>query len=288
MQHFGKSFVLEGSGSIEGVGLHSGTHVTMQIGPRADNGKGIRFLRETGIPIELDYRLVEITPLCTLIKGQDGTEVQTVEHILSALFMMGVESADIALNAKEIPIMDGSAKPFLELLHRLPKREIGQIDWISASRPFEVKAGFLKDGFVRYEPLSDDEKNCMECHFEIDYKNKVIGKQKQSIKLCDGGDDAEGLLGSARTFCLLRDLKQIQQMGLAKGGSLENALVIGEDSVVNDEGFRMENECVKHKLMDSLGDIWTCGKYIRGKIHFYKSGHALNNKFLRTLMQKKK
>jgi UDP-3-O-[3-hydroxymyristoyl] N-acetylglucosamine deacetylase len=274
-----KAYELEEAVRFEGLGLHSGVETTLEVRGRGDGGEGIVFVRGDK-RVEARADRVELRPLCTMIRGDDGTEFYTVEHVMSSLFMMGIVSAEVECAGPEVPILDGSARGFVEGLRRAKKREVGDVGWIDVKERVEVKS---EDGgsWVVCDPVEGER---MELLFELEYDTPYIGHQSLALVWGEGGDDVVDRVWDARTFCLLEDLERVRAMGLGKGGSLENAVVIGADGVLNAGGFRGEDECVRHKMMDALGDLWTLGKYVKGRIHFHKSGHGLNNMLARRLM----
>ena len=245
--------------SIKGIGLHSGLRSEIRILPAKAN-QGIIFKRvdlNNNNTIEANYKNVTSAKLCTTLENKFGTKVSTVEHLLAALYIAGIDNALIEINNEEVPIMDGSAKDFLDLLKR------------SSIQTLTEKRNFLKildkieliDG-ERKISLEPNEES-LEVEFQLNYKNEVIGKQKNVINFNkDNIDD----VSKSRTFCLFEDIEKIKKAGLAKGGSLDNAIVVNENKVLNKDGLRNDKEFVNHKILDLVGDFFLSGYRILGKV----------------------
>ncbi len=265
--------------SFEGVGLHSGKSSKITILPN-DVDKGIIFKRvdlESDNIIKACYKNVSSAKLCTTLQNDHGVKVSTVEHLLAALYIYGVDNALIEINNEEVPIMDGSAKEFLYSLEK--------VDLLSQTK----KRKYLK--ILKKEELIDgtrkifiEPKNTFEVDFELNYENKIIGKQRNLVNFQK--DDLD-LVTESRTFCLFEDVEKIKKLGLAKGGSLNNAIVVGEDKVLNEAGLRNEKEFVNHKILDLAGDFLLSGFRVIGKVTCQHGGHELTNMFLRKLIEKK-
>ncbi len=266
--------------SIKGIGLHSGLRSEIRILPAKAN-QGIIFKRvdlNNNNIIEANYKNVTSAKLCTTLENKFGTKVSTVEHLLAALYIAGIDNALIEINNEEVPIMDGSAKDFLDLLKR------------SSIQTLTEKRNFLKildkieliDG-ERKISLEPNEES-LEVEFQLNYKNEVIGKQKNVINFNkDNIDD----VSKSRTFCLFEDIEKIKKAGLAKGGSLDNAIVVNENKVLNKDGLRNDKEFVNHKILDLVGDFFLSGYRILGKVKCHQGGHQLTNLFLRKLLKSK-
>ena len=266
--------------SIKGIGLHSGLRSEVRILPAKAN-QGIIFKRvdlNNNNIIEANYKNVTSAKLCTTLENKFGTKVSTVEHLLAALYIAGIDNALIEINNEEVPIMDGSAKDFLDLLKR------------SSIQTLTEKRNFLKildkieliDG-ERKISLEPNEES-LEVEFQLNYKNEVIGKQKNVINFNkDNIDD----VSKSRTFCLFEDIEKIKKAGLAKGGSLDNAIVVNENKVLNKDGLRNDKEFVNHKILDLVGDFFLSGYRILGKVKCHQGGHQLTNLFLRKLLKSK-
>ena len=263
--------------SFEGIGLHSGKLSKVKLLPGLED-QGIVFkridLKQNNI-IKANYKNVSSAKLCTTLENKNGVKVSTVEHLLAALYIAGIDNVIIEIDKEEVPIMDGSAKEFLRILQKISKTEQ------------KVKRKYLK--ILDKVELEDNERLIsiepsnltFEVDFQLNYKNKIIGKQKNKINFCE--DDLEEVCNS-RTFCLFEDIEKIKKLGLAKGGSLSNAIVVNQDKILNENGLRNEKEFVNHKILDLAGDFILSGYRILGKVVCYQGGHQLSNMFLRSLM----
>ena len=260
----------------EGVGLHSGARVSMRLKPAAPD-TGIRFRRMDVCDrpvIQANHNRVVDTFLATSI-GFDGVVVATIEHLMAALMGRGVDNVLIELDGPEVPIFDGSAAPYLKVLQEagireqdVPRRHL-RID-----RPVLVMDG---DAYIRATP-SDR----FRVRYTIDFPHPLVGRQEHSWSFSEHSFDRD--ISKARTFGFLKDVEKLQSMGLARGGSLANAVVFDERSVLNQEGFRYSNECVRHKILDFIGDLALAGMPPQGSFEVYKAGHALHSRFLKKLM----
>ena len=264
---------------FSGVGLHSGKMSTVKILPGAVD-QGIIFKRvdlKFNNIIQAKYSKVSSAKLCTTLENEDGAKVSTVEHLLAALYIVGIDNALIEINSEEVPIMDGSAKNFIEtlktkeILSQSKKRKYLKVD-----KKIELKDGERK---ISIEP----NEGSFEVEFHLDYKNKVIGKQENTINFSKS--DLNEVV-SSRTFCLFKDIEKIKKAGLAKGGSLDNAVVVDENKVLNKKGLRNSKEFVNHKILDLAGDFLLSGHRIMGKVKCYQGGHELTNMFLRKSLKK--
>ena len=269
---------LKNSINFKGVGLHSGKLCDLRIIP-AQEDVGIVFkridLNKNNI-IKANYKNVFSAKLCTSLKNDKGTKVSTVEHLLAALYVTGIDNAIIEMDNEEVPIMDGSAKNFVE--------EINKVELIKLNKKRKYLKILNKIEFEdnkRLISISPNE-NSFEVGFQLNYENKIIGKQKNLVNFSkDNLDD----ICNSRTFCLFEDIEKIKKLGLAKGGSLENAVVVGEKEVLNPEGLRNEREFVNHKILDLVGDFVLSGYRILGKVDCYQGGHQLSNLFLNQLLE---
>ena len=266
--------------SFEGVGLHTGKVANVRILP-AKSDTGIVFkridLKKNNI-IKANYQNVSSAKLCTTLENNNGVKVSTVEHLLAAFYISEIDNAIIEIDNIEVPIMDGSAKNFLEIFEKLELKQLTK------------KRKYLK--ILDKIELKDGEKKISICpnnlNFEIDfqlnYKNKIIGQQKNSVNFQI--DKLEDVVES-RTFCLFEDIEKIKKLGLAKGGSLENAVVVDDNKVLNEEGLRNNKEFVNHKILDLAGDFLLSGFRVLGKITCYQGGHELTNNFLKKIFKSK-
>ena len=262
--------------SFGGIALHSGKISNIKILPAPIN-HGIVFKR-TDIKlnnyVKADYLNVTSAKLCTTLENNFGVKVSTVEHLLAALYIAEIDNALIEINSEEVPIMDGSAKIFLDILKKSETKSLSEKrNFLKVLDKCELINGEKK---ISIEPSDDS----LEIEFELNYENKVIGKQKNLVNL--NYDNIDNI-SKSRTFCLYKDIEKIKKAGLAKGGSLDNAIVVDEDKVLNKEGLRNEKEFVNHKILDLVGDFMLSGHRILGKIKCYQGGHLLTNMFLRKL-----
>ena len=202
-------------------------------------------------------------------------KVSTVEHLLAAFYIAGIDNAIVEINCEEIPIMDGSAKEFLNVFEKI------KIKTLNSKRKYLkiVDKVELIDG---KRTISIEPSETLEVDFKLDYENKIIGKQKNVVNF---QTDELSEVSESRTFCLMEDIEKIKKLGLAKGGSLDNALVVGSDKVLNKDGLRNNKEFVNHKILDLVGDFLLSGFRVLGKINCYQGGHELTNSFLRKLMK---
>ena len=261
---------------FEGIGLHSGKKVSMTLFPASPN-TGIVFKR-TDLKINnLIYPSVynvSSASYCTKLTNEKGVSVSTVEHLMAALCGLGIDNLLIELNSEELPIMDGSAKKFVEVLVNTGFKISDQpIRIIKINKKVKFIDG---EKFISFEP----NKISLEIDFEIKYKQNSILNQRNKKNIYM--DDLEDMYNS-RTFCLFEDIEKLKKMGLAQGGSLDNAIVLKEDKILNTEKLRNENEFVNHKILDCLGDIYLAGYRMVGKIISSQGGHNVTNQGLREL-----
>ncbi|MDB2620077.1 UDP-3-O-acyl-N-acetylglucosamine deacetylase [Litoricolaceae bacterium] len=261
-----------------GVGLHSGDTVYLTLRPAPEN-HGIQFKRvdlDPPVLIRANADSVSQTTLSTCLSSPDGVQVSTVEHLLSALSGMGIDNALVECNAPELPIMDGSASPFVFLIQSAGVREqTAPREYIRITHIVEVE----HEGKVaRLEPF-----NGFRISFSIDFDHPVVdqGECKTVVDIDEASFVRE--VSRARTFGFMRDLDYLKANNLARGGSMANAIVVGEDRILNDDGLRQNDEFVKHKVLDALGDLYLAGRPIIGHYSGNRSGHALNNTLLRQL-----
>ena len=261
-----------------GVGLHSGETVYLTLRPAPEN-HGIQFKRvdlDPPVLIRANADSVSQTTLSTCLSSPDGARVSTVEHLLSALSGMGIDNVLIECNAQELPIIDGSASPFVFLIQSAGVREqTAPREYIRIAHIVEVDH---EDKVARLEPF-----NGFRITFSIDFDHPVVdrGECKTVVDIDEESFVRE--VSRARTFGFMRDLDYLKANNLARGGSMANAIVVGEDRILNDDGLRQNDEFVKHKVLDALGDLYLAGRPIIGHYSGNRSGHALNNKLLRQL-----
>ena len=260
---------------FKGVGLHSGVDVNLCLKP-AEPNSGIRF-RRTDVDsdkniIEANYKNVISPILCTKIQNSYGVSVSTIEHLMAAFYLEGVDNALVELDAPEVPIMDGSAFDFAHAIKSFgTKEQKYPRKFIKVLKKVEINNGAKK---ISIEPLSKD----LVIDFEIVYSNPLIRTRRKEFKLSKS--DLNPITDS-RTFCLYEDIDQIRSQGLAKGGSLENAIVVKDHKILNDDGLRYRDEFVNHKILDCIGDLMLSGHRIFGYIKTSQGGHQLTNALLK-------
>jgi len=266
--------------SFEGVGLHTGCKVNMTIKP-AEPNSGIIFkridLKENNIIIPNIFN-VSSAVFCTTISNETGASVSTIEHLMGALYGLGVDNVIIEIDSLEVPILDGSAKLFVDAL-----LEVGLEETESPIKVIKInnKIEFIdKEKSISIEPGKIN----LDIDFELKYENKLIGTQRNSIKVFES--DLTDIYNS-RTFCLFEDVENLKKMGLAKGGSLNNAIVVKDDKILNKQGLRNYKEFVNHKILDCMGDLYLSGYKIIGKLKCSKGGHKLTNQLLRKVFENK-
>lgn len=263
---------------LSGIGLHSGSHVTITLRP-APAGRGIVFRRTDAASGPVDVpalwdRVID-TRLCTVIGTPDGrVRIGTIEHLMSALRGAGVDNAVIEIDGPEVPVLDGSARPFLAAIESagrvtqaLPRRAIKVL------KPVEV----VRDG--RSAALRPS--NVPSFTGRIDFPHKMIGRQDFTVEMVNGR--FASAVAAARTFGFLHEVEAMRRMGLARGGSLENAIVLDDTRILNEDGLRYDNEFVRHKVLDAVGDLYLAGGVIIGAYEGIRAGHELNNALLHAL-----
>ena len=259
---------------IEGIGLHSGNNVRMEIKPSEPN-TGIIFkridIKKNNIVIPGVYN-VSSAVLCTTISNEVGVSISTIEHLMAALYGIGIDNALIEIDNEEVPILDGSAKIFVDKINEAGI-EISQtpIKIIKIEKKISFEDGVKS---ISIEPS----KISLDIDFEIKYENPIIGTQRNVIKVYE--TDLTEIYDS-RTFCLFEDIEKLRKMNLAKGGSLDNAIVVQGKKILNKEGIRNNKEFVNHKILDCMGDLYLSGYKIIGKIICSQGGHKLTNQLLR-------
>ncbi len=258
---------------LYGIGLHNGIKANLIIKPAKENF-GIKFCRidiDQNNLIEANYQNVVEPVLCTKIKNNKGITVSTVEHLMAAFFGEGIDNALVEIDASEVPILDGSASEFVEAIRSVGVKEQTELrSFIKVLKKVEVQEG---KKYISIEPLEND----LIVDFEIVYNNPLIRTRRKEFKLSNG--DLTNIYNS-RTFCLYEDIDFIKSQGLAKGGSLENAIVVRGNEILNDDGLRNRHEFVYHKILDCLGDLMLSGYRIFGHVKTSQGGHALTNKLL--------
>ena len=265
--------------STIGIGLHSGKKVSMALRPAASN-TGIVVRRVDMTPptlVELHPERVAETMLCTALVQNDA-KVATVEHLLSALAALGIDNLYVDLDAPEIPIMDGSASPFLYLLQSAGIEELmSPKRFIRIKKPIEASRG---DGWAKLLPYDG-----FKASFEIDFNHPAVNSTAQYLEIDFSQQAYASEISRARTFGFMRDVEMLRSRNLGLGGSLENAIVLDDYRVLNHEGLRYGDEFIRHKILDAIGDLYTLGHGIIGYYQAHKSGHAINNLLVRALLQ---
>ena len=266
--------------SFSGIGLHSGKPVKICVKPSSPD-TGIVFkridLKDNNL-IYPNFMNVSNTALNTTISNSNGVKVSTIEHLMGALFGIGIDNALIEIDNEEVPILDGSAKVFIEkILTAGLELSNKPIKIIKINKKIEFKNG---DKFISIEPS----KLSLDIDFELKYQNQIIGNQRNKKNVYE--DDLTEIFES-RTFCLYEDIEKIKKNGLAKGGSLENAVVVKGEEVLNSEGLRNSKEFVNHKILDCIGDLYTSGYRMIASINCSQGGHYLTNSLLREVFSNK-
>ena len=266
--------------SFNGIALHSGVNVNVSIKP-AEPNFGIVFKRvdlNNNNLVYPNFMNVSNTSLNTTIENEFGVKVSTIEHLMGALFGLGIDNALIEIDNEEVPILDGSAKEFIEKII-LSGIDVSDqpIKIIKINNEIKYSEG---ERFISVKPST----LTLDIDFELQYSNPLIGNQRNVVKVYE--DDLTDVFNS-RTFCLYEDIELIKKNGLAKGGSLENAIVVKDKEILNPEGLRNDKEFVNHKILDCIGDLYTSGFRIVASISCSRGGHYLTNKLLRKIFQNK-
>ena len=265
---------------FDGVGLHSGKIVNICI-KSSEPDTGIVFKRvdlKINNLVYPNFNNVSDTSLNTTISNEHGVKVSTIEHLMGALFGLGIDNAIIEIDNEEVPILDGSAKEFI--------KKILVSGFSISNKPIKIikinkKVKFEKgDRFISIEPT----KLSLDIDFELKYKNEIIGNQKNKINVYE--DDLDEVFNS-RTFCLFEDIEAIKKNGLAKGGSLDNAIVVKDNEILNEGGLRNSKEFVNHKILDCIGDLYTSGYRMIASINCSQGGHYLTNQLMRKVFENK-
>ncbi|HHB83225.1 MAG TPA: UDP-3-O-acyl-N-acetylglucosamine deacetylase [Devosia sp.] len=269
---------LGGSVSFDGIGVHSANPVTLTIDPApADTGYQISRIMEDGRivgPVGVDFSRVTRTTLCTTVDLGESVSVATIEHVISALSGLGIDNAFITLNGPECPIMDGSAAPFVDaIVEKGLDVQVAKRKYVKIIRTVTVRSN---DSFAALEPY-----NGRSLDLEIDFDNKVIGRQRMIFEWTPRKYVEN--VSRARTFGFMKDAQVLRQAGFALGSSLENSIALENDKILNTAPLRYEDEFVRHKLLDAMGDLALGGMPLYGKFRSYKGGHALNALVLSSL-----
>lgn len=264
---------------MTGVGLHSGGKVTLTLRPAAANTGVIYRRTDLNPPVDFpaDPESVRDTMLCTALVNDEGVRISTVEHLNAALAGMGIDNVVIEVDAPEIPIMDGSASPFVYLLQSAGIEELNTAKkFIRIKKPVRIEDG---DKWAEIRPY-----NGFRLDFTIDFNHPAIDSDDQKLVFDFSSQSFIKDISRARTFGFMRDIEYLQSQNLCLGGSFDCAIVLDDYRILNEDGLRFDNEFVTHKVLDAVGDLYMCGHSILGQISAYKSGHALNNQLLRAVL----
>ncbi len=275
-----KQRTLKQAAKVTGIGLHSGKKVTLTLRPAPAN-TGIIYARTDLDPVvyfPASADSIRDTTLCTCMINDEGVRISTVEHLNAAMSALGLDNLIVEVDAPEIPIMDGSSSPFIYLLldagieeQDSPKK------FIRIKENVRVEEG---DKWAEFKPYNHG----LKLDFTIDFTHPMITKAVRNYKMEFSAQHFIQQLSRARTFTFMKDVEYLQSIGLALGGSLDNAIVLDEYRILNEEGLRFKDELVRHKMLDAVGDLFMCGYNILGDFKAYKSGHGLNNKLLRAVL----
>lgn len=275
-----KQRTLKQATKVTGIGLHSGKKVTLTLRPAPAN-TGIMYARTDLDPVvyfPASAESIRDTTLCTCMVNDDGVRISTVEHLNAAMSALGLDNVIVEVDAPEIPIMDGSSSPFIYLFldtgieeQNAPKK------FIRIKQNIRVEEG---DKWAEFKPYHHG----LKLDFTIDFSHPMISQDVRHYAMDFSAQHFIQQLSRARTFTFMKDVEYLQSIGLALGGSLDNAIVLDEFRILNEEGLRFKDELVRHKMLDAVGDLFMCGYNILGDFKAYKSGHGLNNKLLRAVL----
>ena len=265
---------------LEGVGIHTGKKVKLKLIPALPN-TGIIFKRTDlnfNNIVFPNYSNVTDTTLCTTISNEYGVKVSTIEHLMGALYGIGVDNLNIELDSQEVPIMDGSAKEFVNSINKVGLKSSDQaIKIIKVNKKISIN-DFEKNISLEQSNVTGD------IEFEIKYNNKFINTQRNKVNVYE---DSLNDIFNSRTFCLYEDIEKLKKLNLGLGGSLQNAVVVKKDKVLNEGGLRNNLEFVNHKILDCMGDLYLSGYKIIGSLKCSQGGHSLTNKLLKKLFSDK-
>lgn len=275
-----KQRTLKQAAKVTGIGLHSGKKVTLTLRPAPAN-TGIIYARTDLKPVvyfPASAESIRDTQLCTCMINDEGVRISTVEHLNAAMSALGLDNLIVEVDAAEIPIMDGSSSPFIYLL-----LDAGIEEQDAPKKFIRIKESVRveeRDKWAEFKPYSHG----LKLDFTIDFTHPMITKEVRNYKMEFSAQHFIQQLSRARTFTFMKDVEYLQSIGLALGGSLDNAIVLDEYRILNEEGLRFKDELVRHKMLDAVGDLFMCGYNILGDFKAYKSGHGLNNKLLRAVL----
>lgn len=262
---------------FSGIGLHSGANVKLTLKP-ADENTGVVFKRtdvENATYVKALYKNVCDTRNCTCLADENGNIVSTIEHLMAALYILQIDNVYVEVNSPEMPIMDGSAKIFFD--------EIKKIGVTKQNKPRKKVKVLKKVEFTddKGNKISLEPADKLVINFEIEFPSKIVGHQKFDEEINENVFAEK--IAPCRTFCEKTQIDYLRSIGLIKGGSLDNAVVLDGDSILNPEGFKVENECVNHKVLDAIGDMYSAGMPVVAKVNASKTGHYHNNQILKIL-----
>ena len=267
--------------NIEGVALHSGEKSNLSVNPATAN-TGIVFRRvdiknsNEESPIEAKFNNVSVSDLCTKITNKYGISVSTIEHLMSALHGMGIDNAIVEVDCDELPILDGSSLEYVRNIEEVGLKSLNvEKKYLSISRPIVFS---MNDSFVKVSP-SDN----LEIDYTISYDHNLIKEQRFNYELKDS-NQFKNLISNCRTFGFKEEVDSLRKKGLIAGGSLDNAIVLDKKGIVNNDKLRQENEFVKHKILDFIGDIYLLGYSVKGAFEIYKGGHRLTHETMNSIM----
>ena len=266
--------------TFKGLGIHTGSGVNLKIKPASPN-TGIIFKRvdlSSNNIIYANYSNVSDTTLCTTLSNEHGVKVSTIEHLMGAFYGVGIDNAVVELNSQEVPIMDGSAKVFVDSI-----KEVGLKFSDQPIKIIKINKNVVIEDQNKFISISKSNLNG-DIEFEIKYENQLINTQRNKINVFE--DDLTDIFNS-RTFCLFEDIEKLKKINLGKGGSLENAVVVKNDKILNETGLRNDLEFVNHKILDCMGDLFLSGYKIIGSLKCSQGGHYLTNKLLRKIFSDK-
>ena len=266
--------------TFKGIGIHTGSGVNLKIKPASPN-TGIIFKRvdlSSNNIIYANYSNVSDTTLCTTISNEHGVKVSTIEHLMGAFYGVGIDNAVVELNSQEVPIMDGSAKVFVDSI-----KEVGLKFSDQPIKIIKINKNVVIEDQNKFISISKSNLNG-DIEFEIKYENQLINTQRNKINVFE--DDLTDIFNS-RTFCLFEDIEKLKKINLGKGGSLENAVVVKNDKILNETRLRNDLEFVNHKILDCMGDLFLSGYKIIGSLKCSQGGHYLTNKLLRKIFSDK-
>ena len=271
---------IEDSLFVKGIGLHSGKDAELKLEP-AEVDNGIKFIRvdsKKNNIIEAIWSNVSETLLSTTISNEYGLKISTIEHLMSALSGLHIDNLNIYINTAEVPIMDGSSRPFVDMIEKIGiKKQNKKRKFLNVKKIIEVSHNNSSVKIIPNNQFSID--------FEIDFPSQLVSRQSCQLQLINGNYKTD--IAAARTFGFEKDVEQLRSNGLALGGSLDNAVVVGENKILNKDGLRYTDEFVRHKILDCVGDIYLSGYKIFGKIKGYQSGHDMTARLLKEIFKRK-